>query len=229
MAERSRIDPTVLGDDLSFHQVVTFSLSPPPLADHLERSPLFTIRRFPHSSLAEWVRWTPEHDASPFPFGRVTLFDQGVLLEAFSERWMRALRGRVDALSAWKVSADERRIYQLPDVIEEPIVIFQPTREPVGRGYTGRDAATLYLRMAWAFRPREDLRGRTPAAVAATGRGRASLEAILERLREELRSTDHHFPDFSVDELRHILLPEEPAPTDAPEEKPHSADQPHGR
>lgn len=226
MAKRPRTDPTVLGDDLSFHQVVSFSLSPPPLADHLERSPLFELHGFRHSALAEWVRWTPEHELSPFPFGRVTIFGQGVLLEAFSERRMRALCDRVDALSAWQVSADERRIYQLPDVIEEPIVIFQPSPEAAGGPYTGRDAATLYLRLAWAFLPREDLAGRTPAAVVTTGRGRARLEAILDRLPAELRDTDRHFPDFSVADLRHILLPEEFAPTDAPEEKPHSAKHP---
>jgi hypothetical protein len=225
MAERPRTDPTVLGGDLSFHQVVTFSLSPPPLADHLERSLLFEVRRWQHTAQAEWVRWNAEHERSPFPFGRVTIFAQGVLLEAFSERRMKILRDRVDALGAWQVSADERRIYQLPDVIEEPIVIFQPSREPAGRQYTGRDAAELYLRLAWVFLPREDLAGRTPAAVVTTGRGRASLEAILDRLPAELRATDRNFPDYSVEELRSILLLEELAPTDAPEERPHSADK----
>ena len=128
------IDPLTLDPDgIAFHQLVTFSLSPPPLADHLERSPLFELRRYERSSQAEWVRWTSEHERSPYPFGRVTIFAQGVLLEAFSEKRIRALRDRVDAVSAWQVSADERRIYQLPDVIEEPIVIFQPSREPAGR------------------------------------------------------------------------------------------------
>ena len=188
MTDRVRTDPTVLNPlNLEFHQVTSFSLSPPPLADHLERSPLFRTVRYPRSTQAEWVRWTAEHDVSPFPFGRVTVFKDGVLCEAFGEGRMRNLRDRVDALSAWRVSPDERRIYRLHDVVEEPIVIFQPSYAPNGgERYDGRDASELFLRMAWPFFPREDLGGRTPAAVIATGRGRRTLETLLPKLPGEL-------------------------------------------
>jgi len=222
MTERAGLDPTVLEDDLAFHQIVSFTLSPPPLADPLERSSLFRVRRFRHRTEAEWARWSAEHEPSPFPLGRVTTWSDGVLLEAFSDKRIRELRHRVDLASSWKVSPDEKRIFQLHDMLEEPIPIFRPPRESAG-GETARDAAALWLRMAWAFLPREDLGGRTPASALATGRGRARVAALLAGLPAELRAADPRFPAFSVDELRPILLPEAPTPTEAPEEHPHSA------
>jgi hypothetical protein len=223
MSERARNDPTALRpEDLELHQIVSFTHSPPPLAEHLERSPLFAVRRGARRTVAEWVRWTSEHERSPFPYGRVTVHGDGLLLEAFSDDRIRVLRERVDSLSAWHVTADERRIFQLPELLDAPIAVFEEDRPP-------RHAAELYLRMAWPFLPREDLAGRTPAAVAGTGRGRASLEAILETLHQELRLADRRFPAFSAEELLQLLLPAEPAPRDAPQEKPHSAERRRAR
>jgi hypothetical protein len=219
MGERERVDPTAIRPgDVELHQIVSLGASHPSLAEHFARSTLFAVRRGPHSTVAEWVRWTHEHERSPFPYGRVTVHGDGVLLEAFSDGRIRALRDRVDSLSAWQVAADERRIFQLPDVLDASIVVF-------GEPHPARHAAALFLRMAWPFLPREDLAGRTPASVVGTGRGRASLEAILERLPRELKLGDPRFPAFSAEELLRLLLPEEPAPTNAPEEKPHSAER----
>jgi hypothetical protein len=224
MAARPTFDPTVLDPSgLTFHQIVSFALDPPPLHDHFDRSPLFEIRRFENAAVAHWVRWTAEHEPSFFPYGRVTLYRHGVLLESFGEGRMRALRDRVDLLSAWQVSCDQLRVFRLPDVLQDPDVLLQPIPEISGV-LTRRGSAEMYLRMAWPFFVREDLSRRTPAAWIVTGRGRTALQEVLEKLPEELRREHGSFPDFSHDELRHILLPEEPAPSDAPEEKPHPAD-----
>ncbi|MGH2571733.1 MAG: hypothetical protein ACRDGR_10930, partial [bacterium] len=143
MSERARIDPNAIRPgDVELHQVVSLGPSPPALAESLERSPLFAVRRCAAEIVAEWVRWTPEHDRSPFPYGRVTVHGDGVLLEAFSDGRIRALRDRVDALSAWQVAADERRIFQLQNLLDAPVVVF-------GEAHPSRHAAALFLRMAW--------------------------------------------------------------------------------
>ena len=219
MTESAKVDPNAIRPgDVELHQVVSLGPSPPTLAEHLERSPLFAVRRGAGATVAEWVRWTQEHERSPFPYGCVTVHGDGVLLEAFSDGRIRALRDRVDALSAWQVAADERRIFQVQNLLDASIVVF-------GDAHPSRYAAALFLRMAWPFLPREELAGRTPASVIGTGRGRASLEPILEKLPRELRLGDPRFPSYSAEELFSLLLPEEPAPTDAPEEKPHSAER----
>ena len=52
MAPRPNIDLTALDpDDLAFHQLVTFAYEAPPLAEHLERSPSFTVRHFDRADL----------------------------------------------------------------------------------------------------------------------------------------------------------------------------------
>jgi len=226
MAERPHLDPLRLDPDgLAFHQLLTFSPEPPPLAHDLERSPLFTARRFGEAATADWVRWAAEEERSLFPLGRVTLHSQGVLLETFSEGRLQALRDRVDDLSAWKVSSDQLRVFRTEDVIERPSAILQPLQELAGNLLTPRDVAVLYLQMAWPFFPREDLSGRTPATVIHTGRGRTALKAILPKVPAELAREFPGFPDFSESELRHILLPKEPSGLpEAPEEKPHPAD-----
>jgi hypothetical protein len=220
------IDPLTLDPDgIAFHQLVTFSQEPISLGDALQRSPLFSVEIRKRSARGEWIRYSTEHEASFFPFGRISVHPHGVLLEAFTEERMEDLRRRVNDLGVWKITADQRRVFRADDAIAHPAGLLQPIHELEGRFLARREVAETFLRLAWPFFPREDLDRRAPHAVIGTGRGRAALDEILPKLPSEFRSRFPSLPEFEIDELRAILLPAEaPKVEEVPEEKPHPAD-----
>jgi hypothetical protein len=212
-------DPAVLDPaGVAFHQLVMFSPARPELADALERSPLFLTRRTGATVVAEWIQFCVESDPSPFPLARVCLWNEGVLLESFSERRMDMLRGNLRDLGGGEISADQIRVFRVPDAIANPQGLFQPVHEESGDPLTAKEVAVAYARMAWPFFPHARLGGRTPHAAMKTGRGRAALEEILETLPRTLRDEIPSFPAFAVDDLHEALLPEEAFPHEtAPE------------
>lgn len=207
-------DPTVLDPAcVAYHQSLTFSPRPE-LAAALERSPLFAVHRHGAGASCEWVLFSAESDASTLPLGRIRAYRHGVLLEAFSERRLALLRGAVREAGGGDIPADQLRVFRVADALAQPSRLLQPLHDLEGEPLTARELAADYLRMAWAWIPREDLGGRTPAAVLRTGRGRALLEPLLDTLPRALRREIPSFPAMSSDEMQDILLPEAaPAPS----------------
>ena len=118
---------------------------------------------------------------------------------------------------------------ELVDALERSplfrVRLIQPLHDAGDEPLTAREVAADYLRMAWAWIPREDLGGRAPASVVGTGRGRALLEPLLDTLARALRSEIPTFPAMSSDELHEILLPEARPEAPAPS-RPRSARKP---
>ena len=107
-------------------------------------------------------------------------------------------------------------------LLADPTRLLQPLHERAGRPLTAREVAGDYLRMAWAWIPRGELGGHTPASVLGTGRGRALLESLLDPLPRTLRAEIPSFPAMSPDELQEHLLPE-PQPEATPPARTRSA------
>jgi hypothetical protein len=210
---------------VAFHQLVAFAPGRIEQAAGLERSPLFRVRRFDRGLVAEWLQHTPESDPSLFPLGRVSVHgEQGVLLEALSDDRLRELHARAEETGLGYVSSDELRVFPVSDVLVHPERLLQPLDDAAGRTLTPRDVAVDFLRMGWAFLPHPDLGGRTPEAVLHTGRGRAALQQVIDRLPRALAQSLPGFPSFSTEDLRTLLLPAEAPPT-TPAPKAHPAAQ----
>ena len=206
-------------DGLVFHQLMTFAPGPVSVAEELERSPLFDVEPLDGGARAEWIRYTEEDERFFFPLGRIAVHPQGLLLETYSELRMAELRRRVDGLGILRITADQFRLLNAGDAIRRPSGLLQPLEELEERELTRHDVARTYLRMAWPFFARADLSGRCPYQILGTGRGRASLEAVLEKLPVELERWDPRFPVFDPEELRELLMPSErtiPAPSEEP-------------
>jgi hypothetical protein len=217
-------DPTVLQPaHVALHQLATFTPDHRGRIEALARSPFFRLRPVEHGAVAEWVRISAERDPSSFPLGRISVHPSGLLLEAFSERRMDLLGSAVFESGLGRVRADQLRVFPVAEALGNPKHLAQPLHDLTDDELTAREVAVLYLRMAWTYLPREDLRGRTPESVVGSGRGRAELERIVEGLPRELRSEFPSFPAFSGDELLDLLLPEEPAPAPVPASRPRSA------
>jgi hypothetical protein len=191
---------------MAWHQLHAFVSEPRTLAERLAESALFRGAPRRGFGVAEWVGLDEEHDPLPFPLGRVVTHADGVLLEAFSEDRLEALRRRARALGGGDVAADETRSFLLETVLADPGVLLQPQHDPTGRAMTVLEAARTWLRMGWAFLPRPDLGGRTPCAALARAEGRAALEDALAGLPAELASI-RGFPRMSSRALRAILIP----------------------
>jgi len=74
MAKGRSSDPLALDPDgIAFHQVLTFAHEPFSLGDALQRSPLFTVEIRKRCAFGEWIRYSTEHEASFFPFGRISV------------------------------------------------------------------------------------------------------------------------------------------------------------
>jgi hypothetical protein len=226
MKRGSGMDPFVLDPEaIAFHQIATFSQGALSLTEALQRSPLFDLRLWDRAAEAEWIQYTADDERSLFPFGRVSVHSQGILLETFNEERMEIFLDRVNNLGSWQVTPDQTRVLRVDDAMQRPSALLQPIPELEGRMLNRHDVAETYLRMAWPFLVREDLGHRAPHAVIQTGRGRAAVDRILAKLPQELRSGIPTFPTFEIEELRKILLPEEvPVRTEISEEKPHPAD-----
>jgi hypothetical protein len=208
MTRHRPADPTVLDPaGVAYHQLLAFAPRPE-VVDALERSPLFRVRRHDGGASCEWIQFSAESDPSPFPLARIRVFSAGLLLEAFSERRLALLRRAVRDAGAGEIAADQLRVFRVADALADPARLLQPLHDASGEPLTAREVATDYLRMAWAWIPREDLGNRVPAAVAGTGRGGALLEVLLDTLARTLRSEIPTFPAMSSDELHEILLPE---------------------
>jgi hypothetical protein len=208
-----RLDP----EAVAILQSSTFTPDASTLVEPLERSPLFAVARIDRCARGEWIRYSSESDPSLFPLGRVVVHPGGVLLEAFGEERMKALRSRVNDLNAVRVTPDEIRVVPIEEALNRPAVLMQPIHELDERELSGREVAETFLRMGWPFIAREDLGGRAPHVVIRTGRGRRAIAEILEKLPEELRDTYPALPDFDATELRGLLLPQEPRPIETPE------------
>jgi hypothetical protein len=211
MSQQLPGDPTVLDPDcVAYHQLLAFSPRPE-LAAALERSALFAVRRDEDGASCEWVQFSAESDHSPLPLGRIRSYRDGVLVEAFSERRLAQLRAAAREAGGGEIPADQLRVFRVADALSRPARLLQPLHDLAGEALTAREVAADYLRMAWAWIPRTELGGRTPAAVLRTGRGRALLEPLLDTLPRTLRREIPTFPAMSSDEVHEILLPE-PAP-----------------
>ncbi|HMB71886.1 MAG TPA: hypothetical protein VKU85_21440 [bacterium] len=209
-------DPTVLDPaGVAYHQLLAFPARPE-LADALERSPLFGVRRHGNGATCEWLQFSAESDPSPFPLARIRSHREGVLLEAFSERRLSLLRRAAREAGAGEIAADQLRVFRVADALADPARLIQPLHDASGEPLTPREVAADYLRMAWAWIPRDELGNRPPASVVGTGRGRALLEPVLDTLGRALRSEIPTFPAMSSDELHEILLPEARPRTPAP-------------
>jgi len=216
MTQQRPVDPTVLDPAcIAYHQSLTFSPRPE-LVDALERSPLFAVRRHHGGASCEWIQFSTESDPSPLPLARIRAHHDGVLLEAFSERRLALLRAAAREAGGGEIPADQLRVFRVADALADPARLLQPLHELAGEPLTVREVAADYLRMGWAWTPREELGNRTPASVLGTGRGRALLERLLDTLPRALRSEIPTFPAMSSDELQEYLLPEtQPAPSPA--------------
>lgn len=224
MTQQSPGDPTVLDPEcLAFHQLLTFSPARPEIVDALDGSALFAVRRRRKSATCEWIQLSAESDPSRFPLGRLRVFDDGVLLESFSERRLALLRSAAREAGAGEIAADQLRVFRIADALADPSRLLQPLHEIAGEPLTAREVAADYLRMGWAWVAREDLGFRTPAAVLGTGRGRALLEPVLDTLARTLHEEIPSFPAMSSDELRRILLAEAPSPAAESPAPPRSA------
>lgn len=206
-----RLDPDVV----AWHQSQSFVTEPETFADRLQASPLFLGEFRRGRGRADWIRLDDEADVLPFPLGRVTVHDEGVLLEAFAEERMTALRARVQDLNAGTFTADETRAFPLRFALQNPGALAQPLEEKRGEALDRRDVARTWLRMAWPFIPRADLGDRPPVSVLGTGRGDEAVAALLPVLAAELAAVPD-FPRLAVEELRAILFaPAEPRPSPA--------------
>ena len=104
-------------DEIAFHQVLTFAPEPFSLGEALLESPLFHVQIRDRGAQAEWIQFCAEEGPSPFPLGRVTLHEQGILLETFNEDRTGVLRERVNSLGSWQVTLDQVRLFQVQDAI----------------------------------------------------------------------------------------------------------------
>jgi hypothetical protein len=210
-------DPTVLQPaQVALHQLATFTPDAHGHIEALERSAHFHVRRVGRGAVAEWMRISAERDPSAFPLGRISVHPAGLLLEAFSERRLDWLGSEAAEAGLGRVRADQVRVFPIAEALANPSHLAQPLHELAEEDLTAREVALSYLRMAWVFLARADLRGRTPESVVRGGRGREALEGIVEGLPRELRAEFPSFPAFSADELLAHLLPEEPVPGPAP-------------
>jgi hypothetical protein len=213
------VDPLALKRGrIAYHQSYTFQVEHETLSQALGESPLFVVERVDGGTRAQWVRQFAEDDISPFPYGLVSLGPRGALIEAFSDDRLRILRHRVNELGPWELTIDQVRVFAPADAVERPEALLQPLHEEAGLELQRREVAVRYLQLAWAFLPHERLAGRPPQLVVGTGRGRAALEEILDRIPGEIRETIPAFPHFDVDELREILLLAEAADEAAADE-----------
>ncbi len=212
-----RLDPDVV----AWHQSQSFVAEPGGFAERLEASPLFRGAFRRHRGRAEWIRFDDESDALAFPLGLVTVHDDGILLDAFSEERMAALCSRVRELGAGAFTPDETRVFPLGHALANPGALARPLEEKRGEVPDAHAVVEVWLRMAWPFLPRPDLGGRLPVSVMTAGRGREAVEQILPALAAEL-SARPGFPRFSEEVLRAILLgpapgkPSRPAPARTP-------------
>lgn len=206
-----RLEPDVV----AWHQQQSFVADPGVFAERLALSPLFSGEFRRGRGRAEWVRLDDEADDLPFPLGRVTVHDAGILLEAFSEARIVLLRARVQALGAGTFAPDETRTFPLEAALAHPAGLLQPLEEKRGSRLEVRDVAEAWLRMAWPFIPRPDLGNRPPAALPPTERGRGALESVLGALRAELADIPA-FPVPSEEALRRLVVPRTGAPESTP-------------
>lgn len=220
-------DPTVLQPaHVALHQLATFVPDHHGTIEALERSPFFRLRPVEHGAVAEWIRTSAERDPFWFPLGRISIHPSGLLLETFSERRLDLMGSAAFESGLGRVRADQLRVFPVAEALANPRHLSQPLHDLTEEELTSREVAMLYLRMAWPFLPREDLRGRTPESVMHGGRGRAELERVIEALPRELRSEFPSFPVFSGDELLDLLVPEEPVPAPIPARRRRSATPP---
>ncbi len=197
-----RLEP----DAVAWHQSQSFVAEPGTFAERLEASPLFRGAFRRGRGRAEWIRLDDEADVLPFPLGLVTVHDDGVLLEAFSEERMAALCARVQDLNAGTFTPDETRAFPVELALANPGALVRPLEEKRGEVTDARAVAEVWLRMAWPFLPHAELGGRLPVSVLATGRGRDAVERLLPALAAEL-SARPGFPRLSPEILRAVLLP----------------------
>jgi hypothetical protein len=194
----SGLDPR----SLSFHQVVSFS-SDPALPAELARSTAF--RAVEGVPAAEWIGEDP--GSGLFARGRVAWSGETIVLEAFSEEWLRELEEQLGELGRGRIARDETRSFRWEDLLARPGAPFRPGEEPRNESRARHELAALFLRLAWPFLPESGLGGRLPARVAVTGPGRAEVESLLPGLTDGLRERWPAFPELEADELAEILFP----------------------
>jgi hypothetical protein len=203
-------DPWALdASGVAWHQSHTFLAEPRTFAERLAESDRFRAALAGDGwGVADWIRPAEEPEPSPFPLGRVTVHPGGVLLEAFSQSRLDALRRRASDLGGGALTADETRAFPIDAVLANPAVLLQPLQDRSERALDARAIAETWLRFVWPFLPRRDLGGRTPHRLAGTSSGRAALETVADAVPSELESIPG-FPRLPVQSIRAILLPPE--------------------
>lgn len=196
-----RLDP----DAVAWHQSQSFVAEPGAFADRLQASPLFRGGFRRGRGRAEWIRFDDESDALAFPLGLVTVHDDGILLEAFSEERMAALGARVRELNAGAFTPDETRVFPVEHALANPGALARPLEERRGETPDAHAVVEVWLRLVWPFLPRPDLGGRLPVSVMAAERGRDAVEQLLPALAAELAARPG-FPRFPEEVLRAVLL-----------------------
>jgi hypothetical protein len=208
---RARVlrDPLALDpDDVAWHQLHTFVPEPRTFLERLRESPYFRgapTRGWGH---ADWIRLSGTSPCSTFPLGRVTVHSGGILLDAFSEARLEAMRRRASTLGGGKLTPDETRSFPLEHVLAHPRALMQPLSVASSPARAVRDVAGAWLRMAWPFLAREDLHGVAPHLVVRARGGAEELATVLEKLPAELARIPG-FPRFTASALRALVLPEE--------------------
>ncbi|MEZ5063217.1 MAG: hypothetical protein R3B81_00695 [bacterium] len=212
----SRLDP----GRLALHQAVRFHEESARVRALGEREAFRLVPR-DRCLRAEWTRLDPEDDDTPFAFARVCSGGGALVIESFSEEWLRAAEREISGGTAWP--HDETRALPFERLLENPNAICGPAGQADSPHLARREVAELYLRLAWPFLPNDALGGRTPSAVAETASGRERLEILTEALPDSLREAWACFPDLDADEMRDILFPRrvrratgEPAPIPDP-------------
>lgn len=211
-------DPWALDPgDVAWHQSHTFLVEPHTFAERIVESGRFKSEIGREGwGIADWV---PPDDEAPFPLGRVTVHPGGILLEAFSETRLAALRRSATELGGGALTADETRSFAIAAVFANPTVLMQPLHERSERALDAHGIAETWLRFVWPFIARDDLGGRTPHLVRGTARGRAALASVVASLPAELRRIPG-FPSLAESVLHAILLLEDR--TAAPGTEPRS-------
>lgn len=202
------VDPLALDPRfVAVHQLATFVVEPRTVGRALSDSPLFAVETAAPVVRGEW-HTLPDGEELTFPLGRVTVHPDGLLLEAFSEERIAALRRHIDAFGAQRATPDETRALPLDEAFREPARLLHPLEDAEGAEPSARDLARWFLRAGWPDLPNEHLDGRTPRRLLETGRGVARLESLLAELPDLLKAEWPAFPRFDPEELREILLPD---------------------
>jgi hypothetical protein len=211
-----RPDPLALDEsDVAWHQHCTFLTEPRTFVERLAGDRRFrTELRADGWGAAEWILLTEESDPCAFPLGRVTASPVGILLEAFSEARLAALRRAAGSLSAGALSPDETRAFPLATIRKNPRLLLRPL-DATGEAWDAHDVARTWLRFVWPFVARADLGGRAPHALAATAKGRDTLAGLLEGLPDELARIPG-FPRLTVETLESLILPPKRSPARIP-------------